>query len=311
MGDPDTCQVLVDSDGNLLVVHLILLDLFPLVLVGSLLGALDVQLAQLARQALDVPSVDGLFLARPQLLFAEAQRGVGAVEQRLHDGGVLAGVDAGHPDVVGEEGELLERDRLVLVVADNVLHHLDGRQGVAAGLVAGEVEARRRVEGQDLRVAGLDAEDSVVLLLVLHVRDVIVQPVQVVVADVARVVHRLDLARLERLRARQAARAEPAVVVVGGAGPALEAVAVVDDGLLVRGVAGKVVVEPAVTGHVAGDEELLAGGQVAGAQGLGVGVAPRPGRELVDEVVAGGDKLVGRDLAGAAEGRRSSGKQGM
>ncbi|KAF3068760.1 hypothetical protein CFAM422_007725 [Trichoderma lentiforme] len=92
-------------------------------------------------------------------------------------------------------------------------------------------------------------------------------------------------------------------IVVSGISLVLEVVALVDDGLLVGGVAGKVVVEAAVAGDVSRDEELLAGGQVAGAEGLVVGVAPGPGRELVDEVVAGSDELFGGDLAGVAEGR--------
>lgn len=67
-------------------------------------------------------------------------------------------------------------------------------------------------------------------------------------------------------------------------------------------IAGKVVVQPPVAGHVPSDEELLPGGQVGDAAGFCVGVGPRPGGELVDEVVASGDELLRGDLARVAEG---------
>lgn len=54
--------------------------------------------------------------------------------------------------------------------------------------------------------------------------------------------------------------------------------------------------------HAAGHQELLARGQVGDALGGGGGVGPRPGRELVDEVVPRQDKFLGGDLARLAEG---------
>ncbi|PHH88071.1 hypothetical protein CDD83_8034 [Cordyceps sp. RAO-2017] len=69
-------------------------------------------------------------------------------------------------------------------------------------------------------------------------------------------------------------------------------------------VAGEVVVQAAVTGHVARDEKLLAGRQVADPAALVVGIAPGPGGELVDEIVARGQELFRCDLARLPEGRR-------
>lgn len=156
-------QVLVNTDGNLVVVGVGLLDLLPLVLVGGgrgLLGScLDVHAAELVDEALHAGLGLGDGLALAELVPADAEGGVGAVEQGLHDGGVLAGVDAGHLDVVGEEGEVLEGDRLVLVVADDVVHHAVWRQGLAVGEVAGEVDARGAVVGgvHDVEVVGSSA----------------------------------------------------------------------------------------------------------------------------------------------------------
>ncbi|KAL9045236.1 MAG: hypothetical protein Q9214_001688, partial [Letrouitia sp. 1 TL-2023] len=52
------------------------------------------------------------------------QRGVSAVEQRLHDGSVSTGVHARHLYPVVEERKILERDCLIGVVTDDVVHHL-------------------------------------------------------------------------------------------------------------------------------------------------------------------------------------------
>ena len=342
-------EVLVHPDGNLVLIGAArgvgLAHLLPLVLVGGLLGAAHVEPADLVDEALHagLGPAAGDELALAELVAAQAQGGVGAVQQGLHDGGVLAGVDAGHLDVVGEEGEVLERDRLVLVVADDVVHHGRRRQRLPAGAVAREVEARRTVvravhdvEGVGAAAAvkgGLDAvswevwvlsaefwvclrslgsrssvfDDGLVVILVLHVRDLVVVVVLIHrVAHVARVIHSPHLLGLQRLRAGQAAGAQPAVLIIIAAvlARAAEVVAVVDEGLLVAGVAREVVVQAAVAGDVARDQVLLALGQVGDAARLVVGVAPRPRRELVHQVVAGGQELLGRDLPRAAEGRR-------
>lgn len=142
-------------------------------------------------------------------------------------------------------------------------------------------------------------DDSLVVILILHIWDIIV--LDIVLLRVPRVVHSADLLRLEGLGASQPARPQPPVIIVARA-LASEVLAVVNECLLVSRVPRKVVVETAVTGDVTGDEELLAGGQVADAAGLGVGVGPGPGGELVDEVVAGGEELFWGDLAGLTEG---------
>lgn len=146
------------------------------------------------------------------------------------------------------------------------------------------------------------ANNSLIVVIILHVGDFVL--VVQAIAYIARVVDRPNVARLEGLRAAQAAGAQPAVVVVVALALGPEVVAVADDGLLVAGVPGEVVVEPAVAGHAAGDEELLPGGQVVYALRIGVGVGPGPGGELEDEVVAGGQELFGRDLARLAKCRR-------
>ena len=48
--------------------------------------------------------------------------------------------NAGHLDIVGEEWEGLKRDSLVFVIANDVLHHEVGREGLSAAAI-GELVA--------------------------------------------------------------------------------------------------------------------------------------------------------------------------
>jgi len=56
-----------------------------------------------------------------------------------------------------------------------------------------------------------------------------------------------------------------------------------------------------VAGHTAGHEELLAVGEIGDALARVRGIGPGPGRELVDEEIAGEDELFGSDLTGAMQ----------
>ncbi len=98
-----------------------------------------------------------LLLLLPEPAEPQLERRVGTVEQDFHDGGVAAGMHRGHLDAGVEEGEVLEGDGLVGVVAHDVFHHLRWGQGRRGGEVAGEVEPRGAVIGGVGYVEGVGA----------------------------------------------------------------------------------------------------------------------------------------------------------
>lgn len=154
-------EILIHPDGNfLLVVDLCALDLFPLVLVSCFLSALDVQLGDFIDEAFHA-GIAAYDLASLELVPADAESSVGTIKERLHDRGVFARVDAGHLDVVCEEGEVLERDRLVFVVADNVVHHVLRGEGLPVGQIPGEVESRGAVVRRVHDVEGVCAPSTI------------------------------------------------------------------------------------------------------------------------------------------------------
>lgn len=81
-----------------------------------------------------------------QLVAADLERCVGAVEEDFHDGGVAARMHGGHFHVAVVPGEIFESDGFVFVVADDVFHHEVWGERLRGGEVAGEVEAGGAVE---------------------------------------------------------------------------------------------------------------------------------------------------------------------
>lgn len=155
-------EILVDADGVVVLLVLIVQNL-PLaiaILAGSRLagiGLVDVKGGSLIDEALHAGTE--ALLTVLDLGEAKLESGVGAVKQDLHDAGVAAGVNAGGLDRRRSEDKVLEGDGLVLVVANNVLHHGHRREGlVGDGVVAREVEARGAVVGRVSDVEGVGAQ---------------------------------------------------------------------------------------------------------------------------------------------------------
>ena len=142
-------QVLIHTNSHLLVSN-IMRNLLPFgIFARSGLDSVrvrpaDIQLVDLVHETLH-PLLAARSLAGLHLITAQLEGGIGTVQQRLHDGGMAAGVHAGHLDAVGEEGEVFERYGLVLVVADDVFHHQMRGERLPVGKVARHVHARALV----------------------------------------------------------------------------------------------------------------------------------------------------------------------
>ncbi|KAI6775145.1 hypothetical protein HG530_001903 [Fusarium avenaceum] len=122
-----------------------------------------------------------------------------------------------------------------------------------------------------LGVGACVSNDGFIIVLVLHIRNLVILH-NLSIADISGVVHRSHFLNLERLRTGQSTGPQPTILII--ARGALEVITVVNKSLLVSCIAGKVVVQTAVAGHVACDEELLAGRKMANSALRRIGVAP-------------------------------------
>lgn len=103
--------------------------------------------------------------------------------------------------------------------------------------------------------------DSLVVILILHIRDVIIIIDDLPIAHITGVVHRSYLAHLQRLTARQTTGTQPAIVIAARLA-APEIFAILDNRLLVAGITRKVRVQSSMARHIARHQELFTGGQV-------------------------------------------------
>lgn len=146
------------------------------------------------------------------------------------------------------------------------------------------------------------SNNGIVVILVLHVRDIILFEI-CCVCHIPRIVHGSHIPSLQGLGARQPSGPQPAVFVVTRRSTrTLEVLAIAHQGFLVASIAGEVIIQPAMTGNVSGDEKLLPGRQEGRSEAFGVGIGPRPGGKFVHQVVASGEELFWCYLAGFSEG---------